>query len=202
MIMNGRDKTGDFFSIESEEEYRKLAYMFPEYFFLNSDFSICMAGRNVEELLNYNYGFLRGKSINILSDEDDLKSSLMIQISENFFEWRSYTFKGNASVTMPVEICGFRMGNSKKRISPIAIRVRSSRNHLESTASPEVDKLAYWIAHNLRGPLATLEGLINLAKIQKNDAEVITYLNHMAEHAQRMDDKIQLMIRMTGRLEK
>jgi nitrogen-specific signal transduction histidine kinase len=200
--MKDRSSGGNFFAIETEEEYRKLAYMFPEYFFLNNDFSICMAGRNMEELLNFGYGFLRGKSINVLSDDDDLKSSLMIQISENFFEWRSYSLKGNASLKVPVEICGFRMDYSRTRISPIAIRVRRSRNHLENTTSPEVDKLTYWIAHNLRGPLATLEGLINLAKIQKNDAEVVTYLNHMAEYAQRMDDKIQLMIRMTGQLEK
>lgn len=101
-----------------------------------------------------------------------------------------------------MEVCGFRMSEVPGRVSPIAIRMRHSRNHLESIASPEVDKLAYWIAHNLRGLLATLEGLINLAKIQKNDEEVVTYLNHMADHAQLMDDKIRLMVRMTGRLRK
>jgi hypothetical protein len=196
--MNGRGRTNNSQVVVSDDEYRKLTYMFPEYFFLTNDYSICMAGRNIEEALNYKYGFLRGKDINILSDEDDLKSSLMIQISENFFEWRGYTLKSNAATKVEVELCGFRVSNSKKSISPIAIRVRNSRNHLENMASPEVAKLTYWISHNLRGPLATLEGLINLAKIQKNDAEVATYLNHMSDHAQRMDDKLRLMIRLTG----
>jgi nitrogen-specific signal transduction histidine kinase len=195
--MNGRSRINNSNVIVSDDEYRKLTHMFPEYFFLSNDYSICMAGRNIEESLNYKYGSLRGKNINVLSDEDDLKSSLMIQISEDFFEWRRYTLKSNVSTKVEVELCGFRISSSKSRISPIAIRVRYSRNHLENTASPEVAKLTYWIAHNLRGPLATLEGLINLAKIQKNDTEVATYLDHMSDHAQRMDDKIRLMIRMT-----
>ena len=181
------------------EEYRKLAYMFPEYLFLDSDFSICLAGRGIEELLNYNYGCLRNKSINFLSDED-LKSSMMIQMSENFFEWRSYSLKAGNMIDVQVEICGFRMTNVEHTISPIVIHVRRSRNHLEKTLNPEVDKLTYWIAHNLRGPLATLEGLINLAKMQNNTAEMKTYLNFMSQYSESLDEKIRLMTRLAGHI--
>jgi hypothetical protein len=161
-------------SVIRVQEYRKLAYMFPEYLFLDSDFSICLAGRGIEELLNYNYGSLRNKSINFLSDED-LKS-------------------------FQVEICGFRMTNVEHTISPIVIHVRRSRNHLEKTLSPEVDNLAYWIAHNVRGPLATLEGLINLAKMQNNTAEMKTYLNYMSQYSESLDEKIRLMVRLAGQI--
>ena len=188
--------------VGSEEEYRKLAYMFPEYIFLSRDFTICMAGRSIEELLNYNYGALRDININALSDEDDLRSSLLIQISENFFEWRSYVLKSSNGLNVQVEICGFRMKCIQNTASPIAIRIRRSRNHLEQTLNPEVDKLAYWIAHNIRGPLATVQGLINLAKIKKNDSEVETYLTFMEDHAQRLDDKIKLMMRLVGKIKK
>jgi nitrogen-specific signal transduction histidine kinase len=186
--------------IRSEEEYRKLAYMFPEYLFLNKDFSVCMAGRNIEELLNYNYGSLQGKNVNVLSDVDDLKSSLMIQMSENFFEWRSYCLKTSNGLSVPVEICGFRMRCLKQTFSPIAMRIRRSRNHLEESLNPEIDKLTYWIAHNIRGPLATVQGLINLAKIQKNTTELSTYLTFMEEHAQLMDEKIKLMMRLASKM--
>lgn len=188
--------------VRSEEEYRKLSYMFPEYLFLNSDLSICMAGRNIEELLNYDYGTLRDKNINILSDVDDLKSSLMIQISENFFEWRSYVLKASNGLNVPVEICGFRMRYTQHAISPIAMRVRRSRNHLEQPVNPEIDKLTYWIAHNIRGPLATVQGLINLAKIQKDDSEIGVYLNYMEEHAHLLDEKIKLMMRLASKIRK
>ena len=188
--------------IRTEEEYRKLAYMFPEYLFLNSDFSICLAGRSVEELLNFDYGALRDKSINFLSDADDLKSSLMIQISENFFEWRSYVLRASNALNVQVEICGFRMRYTQNTISPIAIRLRRSRNHLEQALSPEIDRLTYWIAHNIRGPLATVQGLINLAKIQDNGSEVDKYLGYMEEQAHRLDKKIKLMMRLASKIAK
>jgi nitrogen-specific signal transduction histidine kinase len=190
------------FAIHTEEEYRKLAYMFPEYIFLDSDYSIYLAGRSVEELLNYTYNFLRDKSVNYLSETDDLKSSIMIQISENFFEWRSYNLRTGKGVFIQVEMCGFKITNAPNARCPIAIRLRRSRNHLDETSNPEVDKLTYWIAHNLRGPLATIEGLINLAKNQNNTSEMVTYLNYMSDHAQRLDEKIQLMIRLAAMIPK
>ena len=188
--------------MKTENEERKLAYMFPEYLFLNADFTICLAGRNVEELLNYDYGFLMNKNINILSEENDLKFSLMIQFAQNFFEWRSYSLKSKNMSDVPVEICGFRMPVTQKAISPIAMRVRRSRNHLEKTSSTEVDKLTYWIAHNLRGPLASIEGLINLAKTQEHGPEITTYLQYMSQQAEKLDGKIETMVRMAGKFRK
>jgi nitrogen-specific signal transduction histidine kinase len=188
-----------FSMIKDEEEYRKLSYMFPEYLFLDRDFSICLAGRGIEELLNYNYGFLRNKSINFLSDEGDLKSSIMIQMAENFFEWRSYLLKAGNMVSVEAEICGFKATKLEYAISPIVIHIRRSREHLEKNSTPAVDDLTYWIAHNLRAPLATLEGLINLAKIQNNTAEMEMYLAYMSQNAESLDDKIRMMVRLTSR---
>jgi nitrogen-specific signal transduction histidine kinase len=186
----------------SEDEYRKLAYVFPEYLFLDADYVIRLAGRDVEEMLNYSHGALRNQSISFLSATDDLKSSVMIQIAENFFEWRSYTAKSNKGDGVQVEMCGLKIETPTISIAPIVIRMRWSRNHLESTTHPEVDKLTYWIAHNLRGPLATIKGLINLAKDPCDAVELSTYLNYMTREAQRLDDKIRLMVRLAGKIAK
>jgi len=80
------------------------------------------------------------------------------------------------------------------------MRIRVSRNHLESAAIPALDKLTYWMAHKLRGPLATLQGLISLARSRKDNSEIETYLNYMSTHAQLLDDKIHLMIRIANRI--
>ncbi len=185
--------------IKTEEEYRKLSYMFPEYIFLDRNYYIKLAGRNIEELLNYSYGTLRNKNINFISYKDDLKSTFMIQIAGNFFEWQTYLLKGHNEENVQVEICGFQC-HTRHSISPIAMRVRISRNHLEHAAIPALDKLTYWMAHNLRGPLATIQGLINLARLRKDNTEMETYLNYMSTHAQRLDDKIHQMIRIANRI--
>jgi len=186
----------------TEDEDRKLAYMFPEYLFLNEDFTISLAGRSVEELLQYEYGYLRYKCINVISNENDLKSSLMIQISKDFFEWRSHSLRARDLSDVRVEICGFRISHRHYAVSPIAIRIRRSRDYLQTTASSEVDKLTYWIAHNLRGPVATLEGLINLARSPENNNELPTYLDYMSQQAERLDEKIQLMMGLARRIAK
>jgi nitrogen-specific signal transduction histidine kinase len=185
-----------------DEEYRKLAFMFPEYLFLDKEYSICLAGRNIEELLKYGYGMLRDKNINFIAGSDDLKSSIMIQIAENFFEWRSYCLKDSNTASVPVEISGFRMAGGRMSISPIAIRVRRSRNYLEENSNPEVERLTYWIAHNLRGPLATIEGLINLARNKNANSDVITYLNYMSQQTKYLEEKIRLMTRLAGKVVK
>jgi nitrogen-specific signal transduction histidine kinase len=200
--MEKRETKKNILACPSEDEYRKLAYMFPDYLFLNKDYVICLAGRGVEEMLNYSHGSLRNHGISFLSDADDLRSSIMIQITENFFEWRSYTVKSCQGNSVQVELCGLKIGTPALSISPIVIRMRWSRNHLESTTHPEVDKLTYWIAHNLRGPLATLKGLISLAKNPCDAVELSSYLNYMAREAQRLDEKIRLMVRLAGKIGK
>jgi len=194
--MSSNDEQG---VIKTEEEYRKLSYMFPEYIFLDRNYCITLAGRTIEELLNYNYGTLRNKNINFISYKNDLKSAFMIQITGNFFEWRTYLLKGQHNEGVQVEICGFRC-HLRPSISPIAMRVRISRNQLEPASIPALDKLTYWMAHNLRGPLATIQGLINLARIRKDNTEIETYLNYMSTHAQRLDEKIHQMIRIANRI--
>jgi light-regulated signal transduction histidine kinase (bacteriophytochrome) len=121
-------------------------------------------------------------------------------MAENFFEWRSYSLKGGNMIHVEVEICGFRATKLEYAISPIVIHIRRSREHLEKNSSPAIDDLTYWIAHNLRAPLATLEGLINLAKIQNNTAEMKMYLTYMSQNAESLDDKIRMMVRLASRV--
>jgi hypothetical protein len=114
-------------------------------------------------------------------------------------EWRSYLLKAGNMINVEAEICGFRTTNLEYAISPIVVHIRRSREHLEKNSSPAVDDLTYWLAHNLRAPLATLEGLINLAKIQNNTAEMKMYLTYMSQNAESLDHKIRMMVRLASR---
>src|SRR5205085_10500240 len=118
--------------------------------------------------------------------------------AEVLFKWRSHCLTTRCMNDVHVEICGFRICKEPYAIAPIAVKVRRSINSLDAAANPEVDRLTYWIAHNLRGPLATLEGLINLAKTQKSSNELSTYLNYMTLQAERLEEKIQMMVRLAG----
>jgi nitrogen-specific signal transduction histidine kinase len=194
--MNQIKSINHLFPIKTDEEYRKLAYMFPDYIFLDRTHHIHLAGTTIEEQLHYCYGSLRNKDISFLSDEVDLRSSLIAQVEIDVVEWRTYPFKGNG-LRLVVEVSCFRMAEEAGGL--ISMRVRNPRNVLEESGSAEADRLTYWIAHNLRGPLATIQGLIHLAETESTSEEIKAYVTYMRHHAKRLEEKITLMMRLAGK---
>jgi signal transduction histidine kinase len=59
----------------------------------------------------------------------------------------------------------------------------------------ELDSFVYRAAHDIRGPLATLLGLCNLAKMEVTDEGALTYFSMLTNTAQRLDNILsRLMI--------
>lgn len=181
----------------NDEEYRKWSSRFPEYLFLNRDYKICMAGKAVEELLQYHNGSLLNKDINVISEKNELKESLMVQSTKNFFEWREYTLKAKDGRAVEVELCGFK---TDRPTEVITVRIRCSRNNFPAASSVASEKIARWISHNLRSPLATIQVLINLALINKNEEDLKAYIKSMAIQSQQLDTKLKRMIRFANKV--
>lgn len=54
----------------------------------------------------------------------------------------------------------------------------------------ELDAFIYRAAHDLRGPLATIKGLINLLKIRENNDELERFLLLIDSHANKLDERL------------
>jgi nitrogen-specific signal transduction histidine kinase len=182
----------------NDEEYRKWSSRFPEYIFLDRDYRIFMAGKTVEELLQYQDGSLQNKDVNVMSEKNELKASLVIQSSKHFFEWKEYSLKARDGRAVKVEICGFKTDRGGEET--IAIRLRCSRSNFPATSGGAAKKIARWISHNLRTPLASIQVLINLALISKNEEDVKAHIIRMALQAQQLDTKLKRMIRFANKV--
>jgi nitrogen-specific signal transduction histidine kinase len=182
----------------NEEEYRKWSSRFPEYLFLDRDYRILIAGKTVEELLQCQSGSLQNKDVNVMSQKNDLKESLIVQSAKNFFEWKEYTLKARDGRAVEVEICGFK--NDRGPEETTAIRIRSSRNNFPVTSGVAAKKIARWICHNLGTPLAAIQVLINLALISKNEVDLKAYIKSIAVQAQHLDTKLKRMIRFANKV--
>lgn len=63
-----------------------------------------------------------------------------------------------------------------------------ARNHELKLANLELDNFLYKSSHDIKGPLATLMGICNVAMLDVEDAQSLKYLNMLAETAQGLND--------------
>jgi len=61
----------------------------------------------------------------------------------------------------------------------------------------DFENFVYQSAHQLRGPLATIKGLINLIKIRKNDDELERFIQLIDLHARKLDERLYQLAYLT-----
>lgn len=74
----------------------------------------------------------------------------------------------------------------------------------EASYKKEIDNFIYYAAHELRGPLATIRGLINLVKIRQSNDELERLIQLIDSHATKLDERLfrlTYMARPTGFVE-
>ena len=58
----------------------------------------------------------------------------------------------------------------------------------------ELDQLVYKISHDLRSPLSTILGLVNLMKFEKLSSEISQYVNHIENRVLKLDGFVKSML--------
>ncbi len=61
----------------------------------------------------------------------------------------------------------------------IVLRNQSAQNMLLSSANEELDRIAYSISHDLKAPINSMMGLVDLAQKEKDPSQLKTYLDMM-----------------------
>lgn len=94
-----------------------------------------------------------------------------------------------SSGVMLVMIVGFMLGvneESERRLRILAEEVKIKNSNLEKT-NAELDRFFYSTSHDLRSPLLSIKGLVNITRNETVDKKVIRYLDMMTERADRLD---------------
>jgi signal transduction histidine kinase len=84
---------------------------------------------------------------------------------------------------------GFMLGvneESEKRLRILAEEIDIKNTHLQKT-NAELDRFFYSTSHDLRSPLLSIKGLVNITRNETADTKVIRYLDMMTERADRLD---------------
>jgi len=180
--------------ITDESIQQKLPSIFVDSMVVDQQFNIVVISQNVLEFLEFSIEEIKYKSLNYLAGDCDLASLLKSDLAQGYFEERKAVLfsKGNRKIS--VGISGFYLGLISDINGYIILRISNLDevliNQQLQQKKAELDDFIYRTAHDLRGPLATIKGLINLLKMKENAGELDRLLPMIDAHANKLDERL------------
>ena len=171
------------------EAIEQLNSILKDSIILRMDFSIEALGSEIEELIDFTTPELSGRPLQSICERHDLPVEIKERLEGGFFDNISANLLSKYGERVEVVISGFYLGLISDINGYVVLKIKVSENvtHLKRELvlkNTELDSFIYRTAHDLRGPLATIKGLVNLIKIRKDNCEVdeLTAMIEMASN--------------------
>jgi hypothetical protein len=185
--------------ITSDYVINNIYSLFPESVFLNSDFTILGLSINISHELGYGVEELKGKSVSCLEESGYLSDVLNNRLRGGVFNHEVVSIRRKTGGTIKYSISGFYLGILTECSGVIVLRF-VNREHVDAIeyklkqTRTQIDNFIYRTAHDLRGPLATMQGLVNLLKIRKDDSEVDRFTNLLQAHGTTLSERLNQLV--------
>lgn len=178
---------------------RKIGSIFPDSVILDIQFNIISISQVILDATGYTEYDVYCKPISVLSAEEDFKAVLVDHLQVGYFTERLINVRCKNGETITYCISGFYMGLITDINGSIVLKFKNQEeikkiNKELEAKTKELDDFIYSSSHALRGPLATLKGLINIARVSKDPAETDFLLKQMDVFADRLDEKLHQLI--------
>jgi signal transduction histidine kinase len=182
--------------ISEEEIKQRLGSIFVDSIILKSDFCIEAVCKTLEPLLEFTAEELQGKYIDYLGLT--IRDTIEDQLAKGYFENVSLTISTKSRLNLSVNVSGFYLGLISDFNGYIVLTLKFSDDPVLKKElfrkTQELDSFIYRTAHDLRGPLATIKGLVNLLKIRKDNSEVDELVRLVEIHSEKLDDRLQKLV--------
>ena len=161
---------------------------------LDNRFRIKGINQNVLDLLGYTRNELLEKDVTCFVEDRSLVASLEKDLATGFSGEKRYVLLTKENTKVVACISGFYMGLISDINNKIVLIVRKTQQTVAidnpENTKIELDKFIYRAAHDLRGPLATIKGLIGLIKIRENNDELDRLIQLVDSHANVLDERL------------
>jgi signal transduction histidine kinase len=177
----------------------RIGSIFPDSVILDNQFNVVSISQNILEATGYTRMELLGTSISRFANTYDLKHLLEQKLMSGFFEEESLEIVAKDSTKIHYSISGFYFGLITDINGLIVLKFKNldeinlGYERHESKIN-ELDNFVYLSAHALRGPLATIKGLINLSKSTRDVNEMTMFIQQMESFADKLDDKLHRLV--------
>ena len=177
----------------------KMGSVFPDAAILDIQFNIVSINQNILAAPGYSSEEVQGRSVSIFSLKTDFKTLLKNVLRTGSFEAQPFDMRCKDESILTCTIAGFYTGPTADIKGLIILKFRdiqdTNLNGKERVVSTkELDDFIYATSHSLRGPLATLRGLINLASRPGTKEEFAFLVSQMNVFADRLDEKLHQLI--------
>jgi nitrogen-specific signal transduction histidine kinase len=181
--------------ISMEEVIGKLNSFFTDSIILKMDYSIQTLGCEVESLTDFSSTELSGQSFSKICADQESWMKIEAELRHGFFADVTTSFLTREKKSVSVSISGFYLGLISDINGYIILKIKLLEDNAFLkrelvTKKRELDTFIYRAAHDLRGPLATIKGLVNLLKIRQGNHEVDELLGLIEIHANKLDDRL------------
>jgi signal transduction histidine kinase len=178
---------------------KNLALIFGDSIVLNTRFEIISISDSVLHLLNYQAHELISVSIGKLAQGYDIQASLTIDLQAGFFPEKEYELYTRSGHHLVVGISGFYLGLVSDINGYIIMKVKNLTEIKQvyeqlQYKTMELDHFLYRTSHDLRGPLATIKGLVNIALMEAKDPAREFYMNQIQHFANKLDDTLHNLL--------
>jgi PAS domain S-box-containing protein len=198
--MEHHTKTDITRSVISAGNMRKeLTNIFTDSIILDNASHVVSISKKISEFLGYSDIELIGRSMFTLLADQKEESLLAEKLQTGFFEEWPVQLRTLGNRGVMYSVSGFHLGLISDIDDLVVLKLKNLEeikqvyDKLEAKEH-EIDDFVYHSAHSLRGPLATLKGLINLSQVCEDKAELDALIYKMAVFAQRLDDKLSKLI--------
>ncbi len=181
--------------ISMDEIIGKLNSFFTDSVILKMNYSIEALGNEVESLTGFSSEEMTGHPFSRLCADHGIQSTIAREIRRGYFEGVVTSFLNRENEPINVSISGFYLGLISEINGYIILKVKilEDNSFLKKelvTKKRELDSFIYRTAHDLRGPIATIKGLVNLLKMRTGEDEVDKLTGLIELHADKLDDRL------------
>ncbi len=166
---------------------------------LDEDFKIIAASQNVLDYVGFTKDEVKNQPINHLAGDKDLCAVLKANLVAGYFsEKRARLFTKNKK-WISVSLTGFYLGLISDLNGSIILKIKNL-DELDQMSQQlilkkaELEDFIYRTSHDLRGPLATLRGLVNLIRLRKDNDELELLIGMMVERTEKLDERLSKLL--------
>jgi len=183
--------------ISEKDIQGNLLKIFSDAIILDKHFKIIAVSDQIAAILGYPAADLVGKSFQQLSEDASDLELLKNELAKGVFDNLALPLKSGISGLVPYKVSGFYTGLFSDINGISVLKINHSEeskllNKQLELSRNELDEFVYRTTHDLRGPLATMRGLINLMKLDSSStsADMKDFISLLDTQAQTLDNRL------------